>query len=389
MSYKLPIVLLTIILLVVAFGAFIPTEIKQILYTLSLNIKSVIIFLLPLIIFGLLFKTIIHLTHNATRIIFFILGGVICSNFIATFLSHYVGSWIYHLNLSIVLPKESSSLAAAWTFSLPHLISNDKAMFAGIGLGIFLNLIKIRDAEKIADKLDFLISKILKLFIYLIPPFITGYLIKLQADGVIVLIIKNYALIFIIIATAQLLYISIAYFLVNKARTMKSIVCIKNMIPAALSGFSTMSSAASMPLTIMGVENNAHNKILARSVVPATVNIHLLGDCFAIPIFAYAILKTFGMAEPTFIHYLIFTFYFVIAKFSVAAVPGGGIIIMLPILESNLGFNTHMMSLITALYILFDPVITSVNVLGNGAFAKMIDNFASTSKNYHNDIQVA
>ena len=152
MSYKLPIVLLTIILLVVAFGAFIPTEIKQILYTLSLNIKSVIIFLLPLIIFGLLFKTIIHLTHNATRIIFFILGGVICSNFIATFLSHYVGSWIYHLNLSIVLPKESSSLAAAWTFSLPHLISNDKAMFAGIGLGIFLNLIKIRDAEKVADK---------------------------------------------------------------------------------------------------------------------------------------------------------------------------------------------------------------------------------------------
>jgi Na+/H+-dicarboxylate symporter len=48
---------------------------------------------------------------------------------------------------------------------------------------------------------------------------------------------------------------------------------------------------------------------------------------------------------------------------------------MLPILEHYLGFTGEMMSLITALYILFDPVITSANVLGNGAFAKMMDKF--------------
>ena len=46
---------------------------------------------------------------------------------------------------------------------------------------------------------------------------------------------------------------------------------------------------------------------------------------------------------------------------------------MLPILEQYLGFNAEMLSLITALYILFDPIITSVNILGNGAFAKVID----------------
>ena len=46
---------------------------------------------------------------------------------------------------------------------------------------------------------------------------------------------------------------------------------------------------------------------------------------------------------------------------------------MLPILDKYLGFNTEMLSLITALYILFDPFITSANVLGNGAFARIID----------------
>jgi Na+/H+-dicarboxylate symporter len=112
---------------------------------------------------------------------------------------------------------------------------------------------------------------------------------------------------------------------------------------------------------------------LAQAVSPATVNIHLIGDCFAIPIFALAVMKSFGMAEPAFTSYLIFASYFVLAKFSVAAVPGGGILVMLPILETHLGFNGEMLSLITALYILFDPVITSANVFGNGGFAMVMD----------------
>ena len=78
------------------------------------------------------------------------------------------------------------------------------------------------------------------------------------------------------------------------------------------------------------------------------------------------------MAAPDFMTYLVFAFYFVIAKFSVAAVPGGGILVMLPILESYLGLDATMLSLMTALYILFDPIITSANVLANGGFAMIL-----------------
>jgi hypothetical protein len=49
-----------------------------------------------------------------------------------------------------------------------------------------------------------------------------------------------------------------------------------------------------------------------------------VGDCFAIPIFAFAVLKNFGHFEPAFMDYFIFAVYFMLAKFSVAAVPGGG-----------------------------------------------------------------
>ncbi|MBI2787019.1 MAG: dicarboxylate/amino acid:cation symporter [Legionella longbeachae] len=375
MFRKMPFILLAIILAVLLFAPIIPLQLKQILYSISLSIKSTIVLILPFVIFGLLLKTVITLSNSAAKIIGLILVFVCCSNFISTFLSHYVGIGVYHLNFSMITPTKTLELFPLWVFDPPKLIANDKAMFAGIILGFILSRMLPGKSVMIANKIDQLISIILGIIVYLIPFFVAGFVIKLQYDGVVTLIIKDYSLIFLLIALAQFVYIGFVFLCLNQFRFSGLINNLKNMLPAAISGFSTMSSAASMPLTIIGVENNTKNKELSRAVIPATVNIHLIGDCFAIPIFAYAVLKSFGMDEPSLITYLVFTFYFVIAKFSVAAIPGGGIIVMLPILESYLGFNSVMLSLITALYILFDPVITCANVLGNGAFAKVIDTF--------------
>jgi Na+/H+-dicarboxylate symporter len=283
-----------------------------------------------------------------------------------------VGSWVYHFDLSLIEPQAIKELAPYWNFALPKLIANDKAMFAGLILGVLFSFVRPGIATKIAEKLEGGVAKILSSFAMLIPLFVMGFVVKLQHEGVIITIIDDYALIFAVIAIAQFTYICFIYLAVNQFKGRKFLKCIQNMLPATIAGFSTMSSAAAMPLTILGTEKNSDHPDLVRSIIPATVNVHLIGDCFAIPIFAFAVLKNYGMADPSFITYVIFAFYFVLAKFSVAAVPGGGILVMLPILESHLGFNGEMMSLITALYVLFDPIITSANVLGNGGFALVI-----------------
>jgi len=386
MFFKMPFILGGYIIASVLLDNFIPLEAKQFLYTLSLSIKSLIVFLLPLIIFGLLFRAAVTLSRNASWVIGLILVGVCISNFTSTFLSHYVGVWVYGFDHTIILPQQSTSLKALWFWELPKLIANDKAMFAGILSGLLLSFITKNWTYHISEFFEKVVGKVLSLFYYLIPIFIMGFIVKLQFDGVITTIVKDYTLIFSVVALSQFGYICGIYFLLSKGRFVECLQSVKNMLPAAISGFSTMSSAAAMPLTLIGVQNNARQKDLAKSVVPATVNIHLVGDCFAIPIFAYAVLKNYDMAEPALLDYLIFSFYFVLAKFSVAAIPGGGIIVMLPILESYLGFNAEMMSLITALYILFDPVITAANVLGNGAFAKMIDRTVIFLKSPHTEL---
>ena len=378
MFHKMPIILLITIIAVMLLNPLLPLEAKQVLYAVSLTIKAGIVFLLPAIIFGLLFKTMVVFARGATALIALILVCVCCSNTLSTFLSHFVGEWIYQFDLSIITPKDNTSaLTPAWTWAFPKLISNDIAMFSGIGFGILFGKLHAPLAVNIANKADAVISRILNCFTYLIPFFVAGFVMKLEYEGVMHTIIKDYALIFMLIALAQFTYILTVYALLSRFNLHAFLRSVKNMLPAAVAGFSTMSSAAVMPLTIAGVERNTRNKEIARSVVPATVNVHLTGDCFAIPIFAYAVMKSFGVAEPALFTYLVFVFYFVIAKFSVAAIPGGGIVVMLPVLESALGFNGEMLSLITALYILFDPVITCANVLGNGAFAKWIDQLVS------------
>jgi len=373
MFRKMPILLILIIAALLLTNSMLPLPLKQCLFAISLTIKSIIIFVLPFVIFGLLFKAAVELSSGATQIILLIFGLVIGSNFVASYLSHYIGSWVYQFNLSLILPKSKSTLEPLWSFHLPTLIRNEIALFAGI-FGGLISATFFRDlALPVAKKMEAIINKGLQSFIYIIPFFIAGFIVKLAEDGVVATIIKDYSGILAIIAVAQFSYAFLGYLLVNNGRFNRALTSLRNMVPAALCGFSSMSSAASMPLTIIGVERNAKHKSLVGSVVPATVNIHLLGDCIAVPVFAYAILKSYGMAEPGFMQYLVFVSYFVMARFSAAAIPGGGIIVMLPILESNLGFNAEMLSLITALYILFDPVITCANILCNGAFAKGID----------------
>ena len=374
MIRKMPIILFSLFALVWLTFQWMPPTFQSILYGISLSIKSLIMFLLPFLIFGLLFKTSVYLAKKATKWILFLVAAICLSNFFTTMLSYLVGSIAYQFDLSIALPSAGSALTPMGNLSLPTMSINSYAMFSGLLFGILCGWLRPALAGKIALQLEKYITLFFKWFLYIIPLFILGFVVKMMHDGVMGTILRDYSVIFGIIAGAAFTYIALLYFIASHFQPKTFIRSVKNMLPAALAGFGSMSSAAAMPLTILGTEKNSKHPDIARSIIPATVNIHLIGDCFAIPIFAFAVMKSFGFIEPSIFSYLVFAAYFVLAKFSVAAVPGGGILVMLPILETYLGFNSEMLSLITALYILFDPVITSLNVLGNGAFAMGIGN---------------
>jgi Na+/H+-dicarboxylate symporter len=366
--------------LVLCFGDLIPLLLKKGSYALSLSLKEVLVFSLPLIIFSYLTSCLLSLKQGALRFIVFILGSVILSNTISILAAYGVkmtGLLAFSLQRAEIT-MSASVLEPLWRFNLPLVIKNDWALFAGLGMGAFLTIFPQPRIEKGLKKLKGNVDHFLnKIFIPILPVFILGFILKLSHEGQLQPILKNYAHMFGIIIAALSLYILTMYGLAVRFKRRSWITCLRNVFPSAVTGFSTMSSAATMPITLYAAEKNTHGNKLVEAIIPATVNIHLIGDSIGIPIMVMVVMAAFGHPPMDFSAYLLFTGYFLITKFAVAAIPGATILLMVPVLEAHFGFTAEMSALITSIYILFDPVITAANVTGNGAFAMLFANLFS------------
>ena len=215
MIKKLPVILILTIIASVLLNPFIPLLIKQIIFALSLTIKSVVLFCLPFIIFGLLFKTFVKLSENAFNVILLIFGTLICSNFFNTFLTHYLGSVIYNSDLSFSTDTvKFVPLEPYFKFEIPGIIKNDYALFSGIILGWATAVYNRNFAIKIANNLNIFVKKIFSIISVLIPMFIIGFVIKCASEGILVNILKSYSQILFIFIIYATMYTFIFYFVV-------------------------------------------------------------------------------------------------------------------------------------------------------------------------------
>lgn len=373
---SLPVQLLVILLVALFCGDLIPTVFKSFAYSISLTIKSCLIFIIPIIIFSYIFSCLVAFKDGTIKFLASLLGAVCASNFLSTMIAFAASILAFKVlgSISFSLSSEAKlfELKEIWNFEIPKLMSNDIALFAGVSIGVLSSFFSNQRLVQVSEKLKLFSDTVLnKIFVPVLPIFILGFVLKMQHDGSLQNAILNYGPVVLIFAVCQIVYLSLLYGVAANFNLKSWSQKIKTMIPAIFTGFSAMSSLAAMPMTIKAANSNTNNNPMVGVIVPATVNIHLIGDSIAIPTMALAIMMNFLGVLPDISVYLIFAFYFVVNKFAVAAVPGGGIIVMMPVLQQYLGFTDEMLSLITMLYIIFDPIITSVNVGGNGAFAML------------------
>ncbi|MCA0369629.1 MAG: dicarboxylate/amino acid:cation symporter [Proteobacteria bacterium] len=367
---------LRLILLVgfVIFGGHhLPLAFKSFLYAGAQTIQDLMVFGIPFLIFAYMFSCLVTFRHQAGKFLLILFLGVCISNATSTLLSYGVASSALH-NIGILstaaLPK-GAALVPMWSFKLPTLLSNLWALGLAIGAGIIaplaLNPEKVEAfANTMKESCNTVLSKVL---LPMIPVLVVGFALKMQHEGTLFQAFETYGKVVLLFAATQVLYLTFLYGMSARFRPTLWAKTIGNALPSALAAFTTMSSLAALSSAIEGARKNTRHDPLVDAVVPATVNFHLVGDSIAIPIMALAIMTSFGMPMPGLETYLIFVFFFVMNKFAVAAVPAGGILVMIPVLKSYLGFTTDMANLILTLYVLFDAVCTTANILGNGIFA--------------------
>ncbi|MBM3192491.1 MAG: dicarboxylate/amino acid:cation symporter, partial [Chlamydiae bacterium] len=179
---KMPLILVGLIACVFFANAWIPVEVKREVYAISLLVKSAVIFMLPCLIFMLLFKTVAAMSRGASRLLGLILLTLCLSNFVSTMIAYCVGHVVYHVDIALAAPAAIEGLSPSWVFTFPRWISNDYAMFLALALGFVGARWLPEPAQKLAQVFDRWTAKIFKVLTALVPVFVLGFIMKLIHD---------------------------------------------------------------------------------------------------------------------------------------------------------------------------------------------------------------
>lgn len=365
-----------IIIIYLSLAGFLPLFYHRLFYTISLFIRDLLIWTLPIIISLFIAHTVSFFEKKAPFFILFILLFEFFSNFCCAFYSYFSG----HLALghlpAIKVVSENFDFDALWRLSLakPAWWSADKGVILGLILGCLGAFSKSFLLKNTIGKGKELAQLILgRLFSRLIPLFILGFIAKMYQTKMLSHIFLHYSVFLIYLVIFLSIYITALFILGSGFSLVNLLRSIKNLLPAGGIAFSSSCSLSTMPWTIEGAAKNLKNPDFARAIIPATTNIQQVGDCITNAFLCFLLYSNFFGHSPDPLIWLKFSIIFALARFATAAVLGGAIFIMLPIYETYLSFNGEMIAIILAFNLILDPLITCCNVVGNGAMCSLYE----------------
>ena len=369
---NLPVRLIIAVILAFMLSSNLEVTTVSYFYSLSVILKDLLMLLLPFVVFSYLSSAILSLQKQALTLIFGVFGLVIIANMVNVFVAYGAAHSLLGFLKPICLDGACADdkITALWRLPLPAFFSSDKAMFLGLTTGIVGSLTKSAATVSLVNTIKTWATKALNVaFIPFLPVYVFGFVLKIGFEGSLGTLATAYAPVFFLSLFTIQAYLLFWYAVGSNGNLNATFTAIRNMFPAWLTGFSTMSSAATLPVTLKCVERNIHNPALTNFVVPATANIHMIGDGINVTLTSLALLMMSGLPMPSFTAFLSYVGAYVLIKFSGSGVPGGGMIILLPVVEQHLGLSSELCSLVATLYILQDSLMTASNVAGNGALA--------------------
>ena len=240
------------------------------------------------------------------------------------------------------------------------------------------------------------LKKLLQDINKIITTFLTFVITKFGPIAIFVLITRTFAIYGIehlkpafayvlTTAIALLLFLSFGYALFIYFTTgLNPIVFVKKISKVALFGFSTSSSAATLPLnTKTIIEDLGVSKEIASFTLPLGMTINMNGTAIMQVIAAIFIASSAGY-EITVGNILIISLLALIASIGTPAAPGAGAIILFTVL-TGMGYQNDAAvlaySLILAINRPIEMIVTSLNVVGDAATAV----YVSKSENSLNE----
>ena len=364
-------------------GFYVPLTGVELLFTVKELIGQIISFTIPLIIPFFIASGIAGLPKGSGHLLGKTVGFAYSSTVIAGTLAFLlVSAVIPFLSGGITFEAEvATEIGSFIDIEIPPLMGVMTALATAFIFGIGMSQLELDTLKKVSDQgrdvIDALLSKVI---IPALPFYIAGVFAEMTVAGTVVDTLQTFGVVLIAALVMHWLWLSVLYIATGILLKRNPLELVKNMLPAYFTALGTMSSAATIPVSLQSSKANNVKEDVANFTVPLCATIHLSGSTITIVTCAMAVMfLSPGMEVPSLMGMLPFIFMLGVVMIAAPGAPGGAVMSALGLLTSMLGFNEGAVALMIALYLAQDSFGTACNVTGDGIIALWVDRFSEKS----------
>ena len=362
---------------------FFPDWLARVFVTFNGLFSNFLGFFVPVLIFALIAPAIAGLGKGAGKWLGFTAGIAYGSTVLSGLLAWGTGSVLYPKLLegkdliTNVADPDEGGLAPYFSVEMPPPLAVMSALLLAFVVGLAMTAVKSNNLYNVLDELNNVVLKVVVTFVIpLLPLYIFGTFLNLGMNENFSDTMAAMGVVLLLSVIMTFVVIVLQYLVAGAVAGLNPFRALKNMLPAYFTALGTSSSAATIPVTYESTMKNDVDEDVAGFVVPLCATIHLSGSMMKIMLYALSIVY---MASLDITNGQIIGFILLLGIMMIAApgVPGGAIMAAVGLLQSNLGFDESMVSLMIASYIVVDSFGTAANVTGDGAIALIVNKFAS------------
>ncbi|MFT7567776.1 MAG: Na+/H+-dicarboxylate symporter [Pseudoalteromonas distincta] len=364
-------------------GLYVPITGVELLFTVKELIGQIISFTIPLIILFFIASGIAGLPKGSGHLLGKTVGFAYSSTIIAGTLAFLlVSAVIPFLSGGITFEAEvATEIGSFIDLEIPPLMGVMTALVTAFVFGIGMSQLELDTLKNVSDQgrdvIDGLLSKVI---IPALPFYIAGVFAEMTVAGTVVDTLQTFGVVLIAALVMHWLWLSVLYIATGILLKRNPIELVKNMLPAYFTALGTMSSAATIPVSLQSSKANNVKEDVANFTVPLCATIHLSGSTITIVTCAMAVMfLSPSMEVPSLMGMLPFIMMLGVVMIAAPGAPGGAVMSALGLLTSMLGFNEGAVALMIALYLAQDSFGTACNVTGDGIIALWVDRFSEKS----------
>ena len=366
------------IILGVLLGRLLPEWFVAVFTTFNALFTSLLKFIIPLIILGLVMPAIADIGRSAGRLLLITVAIAYGSTVLSGLFSYAISTTVFPQLITPATNVDAfdtgkSIIEPYFTIPVPPIFDVMSALVLAFIGGIGMAYISLPRFHELAHEFKKLVeSTISAVIIPLLPIYIFGIFLDMTRTGQAWHIMMTFAAIIGVIFAMHIALLLIQYCIAGIVARRDPIRMLATMLPAYFTALGTSSSAATIPVTLRQAIKMGVSEDIAGFSIPLCATIHMSGSCMKIIACSVALMlmQSMPFTTPMFIGFI-----FMLAIIMVASpgVPGGAIMAALGLLSSMLGFGEQDCALIIAIYIAMDSFGTACNVTGDGAIAIVIN----------------